>query len=148
MRPAKTEVENRLLSVLIADNAALGTTLDFPPMFAPVLGKTGVFYTERVMAEVKTKTLQLWLIEQPENNVGWDCYDSAIVVASDADAARRIHPGGGQRWFEDRGWVYDLGHAGSGSGWTTPNMVTAKPVGVAAEGLDEGAVICASFNAG
>jgi hypothetical protein len=37
MRESANICENRLLSYLSADNAALGTTLGFPPMFAAVL---------------------------------------------------------------------------------------------------------------
>ena len=92
--------------------------------------------------------LRLWLIKQPESNVGYDDYDSAVVVATDATAATRIHPGGSQKWVEGRGWVHARGHDGTGDGWCHPSSVTAEVVGKAAANLADGQVVCASFNAG
>jgi hypothetical protein len=37
MRDVQTVVENQLIYALIADNAALGTSVSFLPMFAAVL---------------------------------------------------------------------------------------------------------------
>jgi hypothetical protein len=43
MRESANFCENRLLFYRGADNAPLGTTLSFLPMFAAVLGKLGGF---------------------------------------------------------------------------------------------------------
>jgi hypothetical protein len=54
MRAVQTGVENRLQFPLIADNAALGTTLSFLPMFPLRLWKTGGFYPVAAQLDVKT----------------------------------------------------------------------------------------------
>jgi hypothetical protein len=90
--------------------------------------------------------MKLWLISQDANS-GYETYDSAVVAAPDADTARLIHPGGGERWHPDRGWVYNMGHDGHGWGWTTPDRVAVRLVGEALPEIAEG-VVCASFNAG
>ena len=81
--------------------------------------------------------LNLYHISQTENN-GWDTYDSAVVAALSEEDAKSIHPNptkGSDGWET---FNYS---------WTHPDNVTAKLVGVAAEGVERG-VICASFNAG
>jgi hypothetical protein len=80
--------------------------------------------------------MNLYLISQIEVD-GYDTYDSAVVVASSTAAAQNIHPDGRSN---------GLGEAYT---WTKdPQKVSAKLIGAAADGLQEGAVICASFNAG
>jgi hypothetical protein len=51
----KTFCENRWLSYLGAVNAALGTTLSFPPKSRSVPAKTGRLYSETAKGKVKTK---------------------------------------------------------------------------------------------
>ena len=80
--------------------------------------------------------LGLYLIKQ-ESNTGYDAYDSAVVVASNAEKACLIHPEGKDRPFKE--WFGD---------WCDPKDVTATFIGVAAFSLEEGQVVCASFNAG
>lgn len=93
--------------------------------------------------------MKLWLISQTENN-DYDTYDSAVVAAETATAARRIHPGGrekyseehhswgtkhGEKWWPDTTWASRLGH------------VSVTLIGDALPSTEAG-VICASFNAG
>lgn len=80
--------------------------------------------------------MKLWKIYQDINS-GYDTYDSAVVVAADAEAARGIHPGGQARWEENYGsWA------------PCPENVGAICIGEAAPDLEPGTVIVASFNAG
>jgi hypothetical protein len=92
--------------------------------------------------------MKLWLISQ-DVNTDYDTYDSAVVVAQNEDAARRIHAGGNRIWRDDY-WRYPDGSKaeefGSGT-WALPSAVSATLIGEAAENLEDGQVICASFNA-
>lgn len=93
---------------------------------------------------------------------GYDTYAGAVVAAPDEDTARRTHPSDGsvqgapdkrdhgfnswgERWdhYEERP---EKGYVMSGT-WCDPAEVTAKLVGVAADGVEAG-VVCASFRAG
>ena len=85
--------------------------------------------------------MNLYLISQDENS-GYDTYDSAVVVAPDAEAALHCNPGGGTLDWEARdtvkrwtAWAYNR------------EAVKVSLIGVAAEGVAPG-VVCASFNAG
>ena len=76
--------------------------------------------------------MNLYLISQNEN-IGYDTHDSAVVCASDEQAARQINPGYGD-------W-------GKGSTWcSSPEHVTVRYLGPTA-GEPEQGVILASFNA-
>ncbi len=79
--------------------------------------------------------LYLYLISQNENN-DYDTYDSAVVVASSEDEARKIHPDGENgRW--DKGY------------WTSsPEKVRVYQIGIANSEQKAGDVVCASFNSG
>lgn len=86
--------------------------------------------------------------------LGYDTYDSAIVVARDEEVARHIHPA--QRddnlvrdtivrlnvfdkpWYEG-----DVPN----SEWTNPENVNVALVGTT-DFFEEGTVLCASYNAG
>jgi len=87
--------------------------------------------------------MKLYLISQTANS-DYDTYDSAVVVAEHADAARLINPATGKSKFpplmSHSHWVrrvYD---------------VTAVYLGEADEAIEEACdeypVICSSFNAG
>jgi hypothetical protein len=78
--------------------------------------------------------MKLWLLSQ-NMNTGWDTYDSAVVAAETAEAAKRFDPGG--YLIEDDGCCW----AG------TLEDIEVKFLGEAAPGVKAG-VICASFNAG
>ncbi len=68
----------------------------------------------------------------------YDTYSDCVVVAKDAPAASKIHPGG-----------YELEHGrwSSGAWAATPDRVTVTLLGVAVEGIKPG-VVCYSFHAG
>lgn len=85
--------------------------------------------------------------------LGYDTYDSVIVVAENEEAARHIHPGnaeypvGGYNseterydkpWYESDEPIWD---------WTKPENVNVALVGTT-DFYAEGTVLCASFNAG
>jgi len=101
-------------------------------------------------------SLFLWKISQEVNN-DYDTYSEAVVVASDPESAKRVHPSvdshTGEAWNyydeEKEGWylTYNGEYAGSGN-WADPNDVTATCVGQAADGLSEGEVVVSSFHAG
>jgi hypothetical protein len=94
--------------------------------------------------------LKLWLIYQTEN-LGYDTYDSAVVVAETEADARDIHP---SQYIENysiakdnpddfQRWDYDY------SNWAShPDKVTAEYIGDAAPNMKAGDVVCSSFNAG
>ena len=81
--------------------------------------------------------MNLYLISQ-NVNVGYDTFDSAVVVAKDENGARKIHP--------DK----DIGWDGSDfySSWCNSEDVHVELLGLAKDSLKEGQVICSSFNAG
>jgi hypothetical protein len=97
--------------------------------------------------------LKLWLISQSAND-GYDTYDSAVVVAADAEEARRVHPSPYRKWIDD------VLHFAYSDGSTTKettisncwaeslDQIEVEAIGIAAPGLSDGTVICASFNAG
>jgi hypothetical protein len=98
--------------------------------------------------------MKLWLISQNENN-GYDTYDSAVVAAETAIDAARVYPAssGDYRWSDEAkmwlgyrpdGSTYD---AGGWRDWVTPDAVTVRYIGEAADDIKSGTV-CASFNAG
>ncbi len=83
--------------------------------------------------------MKLFLISQDENN-DYDTYDSAVVCATDEDAARLMDPGGNNGAPAYFGRRY--------SPWcSAADKVTVTFIGDAAPGLPLG-VVCASFNAG
>lgn len=86
--------------------------------------------------------------------LGWDTYDSAIVVAKDEEGARYIHPGSTsekpvmgyntETHYYDKPW-YESGV--SCLDWTKPENVKVTLVGTT-DLFPEGTVLCASYNAG
>jgi len=77
--------------------------------------------------------MNIYLIEQ-EQQVGYNTYDSAVVVAATEQDAKEIIPGGS--WNSARtDWCSSAEH------------VTAELIGTATEGMEAG-VILASYNAG
>lgn len=82
--------------------------------------------------------MKLFLISQNQNN-DYDTYDSAVVAASDEEAARQMDPGTGSPVKE---WNRQY------SSWCAgPEHVTVRYLGEAADGVEHG-IVCASFNAG
>lgn len=82
--------------------------------------------------------MKLFLIHQ-EVNGDWDTYDSAVVIAKDAQDACTIHPSG------HKGAVGDA--VDPHSTWCSLNDVQVQLLGYAEVGFERG-VVCASFNAG
>jgi len=87
--------------------------------------------------------MNLYLIEQPEENVDYDTYDSAVVCAESEEEARKMHPSKNydskHPWWSNDNWHKDWANA--------LEDVRVTLLGEAKEGLDRG-VICRSFNAG
>lgn len=81
--------------------------------------------------------MKLYLIKQNTNN-DYDTFDSAVVAAENAEAAKLTHPSGKPNWG---------GVAERFDGWTNADNVTVICIGVAEEDIEAG-VICASYNAG
>lgn len=75
----------------------------------------------------------------------YDTYDSCVVVAEIEEEAKTIDPSKRNKPLteeSDREVTYF-------DSWAIkPSQVTAKFIGVAADGLERRQVICASFNAG
>lgn len=85
--------------------------------------------------------MYLYLISQTEND-DYDTYDSAVVLAPDADVARHIHPRKGLIKAEEFNYRF--------SPWCYhPDKVTVQLLGTSIELPNpEPQVILASFNAG
>ncbi len=73
--------------------------------------------------------MNLYLISRTDE-VGYDEYDSAVVIAESMAEARKIHPG-----------------FGDSSTWVAPKTLRVKLIGLSRTSK-AGTVICASFNAG
>lgn len=82
--------------------------------------------------------MNLYLIER-DDPPDYDEYDSAVVVANNADEARCIHP--------DNLTIMDINSKNVGT-WIPPNRVLVTVIGVAHMDYQNPTVICASFNAG
>lgn len=85
--------------------------------------------------------MNLYLISQTENE-DYETYDSAVVCAESKKDAARIYP-----WVEDPD-EYEDPWISSHSWASSPKNVKVKYIGVAAEDIILGSIICASFNAG
>ena len=82
--------------------------------------------------------MNLYKISQTENT-NYDTYDTLIVVARNAEDAQGIHP------YSD-GWR--AGTATSKAWASSSAYVKVVLLGKALNTLEEGTVVCASFNAG
>ena len=82
--------------------------------------------------------------------LGYDTFDSAIVVAKDEESARHIHPRGEARGWNRETHRYDKLWYESDEpldSWVMPERVNVRLVGTT-EIFHEGTVLCASYNAG
>ena len=79
------------------------------------------------------KKLKLYYLSQSTNN-GYDTYDSCVVCAVSAKAAKKINP--------------DDSPGAFGSSWTGPENVRVKYLGKAGKYVRNNEVVCASFRAG
>ena len=92
--------------------------------------------------------MMLWLIWQDDIDE-YDTYIDAVVVAPDAELARRIHPSSMFVWSEELStWVYrDGGEAVDYHSWVNIDNVHVELIGVAMGNMSS-RVVCASFCAG
>ena len=92
----------------------------------------------------------LYLIQTTEEYLDCDTYDSAVVCANSEAEAKCIHPDGDYIFINERfvskksEYVAPPGYF---SGWIHPKDVQVTFIGVAAEYIQPGTVVCASFNA-
>jgi hypothetical protein len=97
--------------------------------------------------------MKLWLISQHENT-DYDTYDSAVVAALTAADAQRIIPGSPSAFWGADGRLMREDSTGKHvvdrfAYWAfNLSKVHVELIGEAKDGIKEGAVICASFNAG
>lgn len=75
------------------------------------------------------------------DSIGYDEYDSCVVVAETEEAARHIHP---SQYAEKEWW---LGDRAVRDYWSKPNELVCELIGTT-ETLVAGTIVCASFNAG
>jgi len=86
--------------------------------------------------------MKLFLIYRTEI-VGYDEYDSAVVVAADEESAKKIHPR--EEYANKEWWKEDMEY----NSWVIPEKVNVSYLGICESGdYKEGSVVCASFNAG
>lgn len=90
--------------------------------------------------------LNLYKISQNYNN-GYDTWSDAVVVANTSDEAKLIHPAEYKPLDDGKLW-YESDDPYEWSSWALPEHVTVELIGIAAEHLEAGTVICASFHAG
>lgn len=90
----------------------------------------------------------LYLIQDGYEYRGYDTYDSAVVCACSEAEAKYIHPNGDSIFVNGKYTVKETGYVHDGlCGWIHPSEVQVTLVGVAAEYIQPGTVVCASFNA-
>ncbi len=97
--------------------------------------------------------MKLFRIYQDINR-GYDTYDSAVVAAPDAEAARRISPDSFREWDAERStWLFCFADGtkqpdADFSSWAPhPDNVGVQYIGEADDKVPAG-VVLASFNAG
>jgi hypothetical protein len=98
--------------------------------------------------------LFLWKLSQDVNN-GYDTYSDAVVVSSNLDAAKLIHPsvcrstGLMMYHYVEGKWLFKDTDSEEGDAcWADPKDIQITCVGEASDWLGEGAVVCSSFHAG
>jgi len=79
--------------------------------------------------------MNIYLISQDQND-DYDTFDSAVVIAPNEEAARRMHPCGGTRYWKETlpTWC------------DSPDVVKVELIRITHETTSR--VVCASFNAG
>lgn len=95
--------------------------------------------------------MMIWKIWQ-ETNGDYDTFIEAIVVAPNAESAKRIHPSSSLHsyytWSDDKNcWVDPDGEEVMNYDWVTVDQVQVKLLGIAT-GEPPEQVLCASFRAG
>jgi len=87
----------------------------------------------------------IYLIEQTVSK-GYDTYDSAIVVAHDADEASKIHPR--EFFWLGSSWGTNSYSKSANFDWARPEDVSVTLLGVADKKFDRPQVIISSYHAG
>lgn len=90
---------------------------------------------------------KLFLISQNVND-DYDTYDSAVVVAKSERDALKIHPSKYARYTDSGEWACTDNFEWVPFKDAVSGAVEVKCLGVADNSLNEGDVICASFNSG
>lgn len=93
----------------------------------------------------------LYLIQDGYEYRDYDTYDSAVVCANSEAEAKCIHPDGDYIFINERFVSKDGGYTaplGYFFGWIHPSEVQVTLIGVAADYIQPGTVVCASYNAG
>jgi len=137
--------DNTIYSIGVSYKQAKGWLIGFLAGISKDLTVDDIHASYRKRDENKkransTGTMNLYLIEQDEN-VGYDTYDSAVVVAESEDEARHICPPSANGTWKST----------SGSWASSPSNVSVKYLGIFVPidtSTDYGKVIVASFNAG
>ena len=98
----------------------------------------------------------IYLVSRPEHvSVGYDAYESFVVVAHSSCEPRWLHPCGDKVEYDhdNEKWVW----ADDGDDWGMNDWPSAvedmlslevKCIGRARHGMSNGEVVCSSFNAG
>jgi len=81
-------------------------------------------------------SLYLYLISQSEN-VNRGSYDSAVVCASTAENASKVHPHSIIDW-DGKTDKYKV--------WCDKEYVTVEFIGIAGDNVKENSVVCSSYN--
>lgn len=82
--------------------------------------------------------MNLYLVSRTDE-VDYDEFDSFVIATNTAEEARSTLP----KWSDDPEWRCSVEY-----GWTMPEHVQVRFIGVAHQGIEHGEIICASFNAG
>ena len=115
-------------------------------------------WDERLAAEkeaaIETEgPMRLWQVTRTCRG-GYGTYSRFVAAAPTADLARRVHPSDYDRWDSDQrcfvskhdGRQSEKGDSGE---WTDAiDTLEVIEIGAAAEGIEQGTVLCASFHAG
>lgn len=98
-----------------------------------------------------TGPLRLWHVERPDCG-GYDTYSDFVCSAVTAEQAARVHPSDYARWDKaTRRFVHRDGEPSEGvyGSWLDDvDSLKVVCIGDAAEGMEHGKVLCASFHAG
>lgn len=80
------------------------------------------------------------------DDIGYDEFDSFLVVSRDEQTARFTHPYKNTFWHDDhKKWERD---SYCDYYWADPNSIKITLIGKTIKAQPEGTVLCASFNAG
>ena len=90
--------------------------------------------------------MNIYLVSQDVND-DYDTYDSFVVVASDEEEARNIHPQITRGFYDTPKEIRELWTRKYGSWARSPDQVAVKLIGTT-DSEKSGTIICTSYNAG